>query len=1112
MEQVYSLNYMLKLIKSFYGNKINDFMFIKHYNTMHLPDGAIDQVIAESGEKSYLLYYKYSKHQMLEAHQPFLGWIPELYNEFFKNEPPEEFVKKAGVYPLMWDSFAQYIRTGKAERMEDILINELAYEAKKVLVSISNVYKYICSKAKVFIVIENFHLANLSGVRCLHKLLSLHCRGNFRIFATYNDSYHVPEYIEGEWNSLIKEMEQQNYQFEWGEVDNNITIDSQDSFVPKADLMESYLTLARNMYFFICYEDSNYYLDIIYKKVMDSKLRITDNQYVRLLQLMALTKMHCKEYARALQFCEYLGYVANRDNDDKLLYNYNYLCAMNLYGMDQVENKITGYIDTCKRIARAYGDELAEYKPQILQLLSDCNYWRDIYIDSYGRYVKDDFIEKAERFGFKNVLVYVYLFCFTTSDDVLYRVAAHEETLPYFDKGVELATEIENYEVLISGYTKSTVIFSRIGCHEYVDELYEKKVAVIEIERNPVREVHAYNGMGYNAGITEKYQKAEDYFSTSFDRLLELGYGEEIAITLYNSAYNKMLAREYAYAADDLLLLIKILNMLDIHALAITDTARFYGMLGICSFYIGEEFRCGYCLNKIDAYVNHLDYIEDESKYQHWLDTLFMKYLLQAMILVQNGKFDEAKTKFDLAKDIMDRDKGKRYFTYLLYVHELAKFYDLQGDEENRQNILQEGIDFCEHNGYRQRSSVLMTELIGGREIGRKGLVLKRRVSEEEILAVIDNIALKRKLDERKQDISFLTIWQELLTKCDKYKDVMPQAFNLLKNRFEFDGVLMLGIKNGNAYIEYKDCPPKSKSVNNVSARVYEYTQEDLNGIAAYFRENRNAILTSRIDKGFLEHKKLLEIIGIHEVITLFAAPLFKADGALDQVLIGYVEMRRYAIPNRYLLNAEDYTILKFASEQLYNVLEKVKYTELIQRMNGQLSNMAVTDQLTGLYNRQGFERLMDEWAMHNEHQKVIVYMDMDNFKYYNDTFGHEMGDYVLVRFSKLLKEVVKNDGCAVRYGGDEFVVILDEKDVQFAKAFAKDILKQLNEVVVNDIQARVGDDVVIPSDKKLTCSIGISQCKNNKHVSEALSRADKALYHVKKSTKNDCVVWEELQ
>jgi diguanylate cyclase (GGDEF)-like protein len=180
--------------------------------------------------------------------------------------------------------------------------------------------------------------------------------------------------------------------------------------------------------------------------------------------------------------------------------------------------------------------------------------------------------------------------------------------------------------------------------------------------------------------------------------------------------------------------------------------------------------------------------------------------------------------------------------------------------------------------------------------------------------------------------------------------------------------------------------------------------------------------------------------------------------------------------------------------------------------MNGQLSNMAVTDQLTGLYNRQGFENLMNKWTMYQKIQKIIVYMDMDNFKYYNDTFGHELGDYVLIRFSKMLMEKVKNYGHAVRYGGDEFVVILDEKDISFAKVFAKDILNQLEESVINGIHERIGRDVIIPANKKLTCSIGIAECNNSNQVTEALSRADAALYYVKKNTKNNYVVWDEIK
>ncbi len=1111
MEQVYSLNYMLKLMKSFCDNRASDYMFIKHYNTLSLPETEVAKIIDEAEEEFCFLYYKYSKHQMLEPYQPFLGWVRKLYYEYFKDESPEQFVKNAKVYPLQQYSVAEYIRTGKADRMEDILINELSYESKRMLDSLVNIYKYICSKVKVFIVIESLHLTNLSGIKALHRLMNINCPGKFRLAATYNESYHIPGYIEADWNEFVAEMEKQGYQYEWGEVNAAVTIDAQDIFIPKEDEMEGYLAIARNMYFFICHQDAQYYLNIIYDKIKHSNLHITQEQYARFLQLLALTEMHCKEYSKALQLCEYLGVIGRETNDNRLLYNYNYLCAMTQFGMEQLENKITGYTDRCREIARIWGDELAEYKPQVLQLMSDCNYWRDIYIDYYGKYVNDDLIEKTERFGFKNILAYIYIYCFTTSQEELQKVVKHKEELFHFNRGIELATEIENYELLISAYTKNIVVFSRAGYYDYAAELFEKKAEAVAIEKNLIRVVHAYNGLGYNASVTEKYQKAEEYFSNSIEQLLKIGNGEEIAITLYNSALNKMLAREYAYASDDLLLLIKVMEILGIHALSIADTARFYGMLGICSFYIGEDYRCCYCLNKIEAYVSHLGYVEDDDKYHYWLDTLFMKYILEAMMAVSDGKLSEAKLKFEEAKTIMDMDKEKRYFSYLLYVQEVAKYYELIGEEAKRQNILQEGIAFCDQYGYRLRSSILMTELRKGREGNRKGIVLKRSVSNEEILEAVENIALHQKVEEGQKDISFLTIWQELLGQCKKAKDVMPHTFNLLKNHFNFDGVFMVGVNDNSAWMEYKECPCEEANIDNVTNRVHHFTEDDLNGLANYFRENKNAILTNRVEKGFLEYRQILEIIGLYQVVTLFAAPLYRSDGALNGVLIGYVEMRKYAIPNRYLLKENDLVILKFASEQLQSALERLTYMDVIQKMNEQLSSMAVTDQLTGLYNRQGFEKNMQEWGFDKGPNKVIIYIDLDNFKYYNDNFGHELGDCVLVRFAQVLKETVKNVGYAVRYGGDEFVLVLNEKDVEFGKTVAQSIFDKLEKEVLPDIREQIGVHHIIPEEKRLSCSVGIAGCKESSDITEALSNADKALYYIKKSTKNNYMVWDEL-
>lgn len=90
-------------------------MFIKHYNTLSLHEEDVAEIIDNAENEYCLLYYKYSKHQMLEPYQPFLGWIRRLYYDYFSEETPDEFLKNAGVYPMQMYSFAEYIRTGKAD-------------------------------------------------------------------------------------------------------------------------------------------------------------------------------------------------------------------------------------------------------------------------------------------------------------------------------------------------------------------------------------------------------------------------------------------------------------------------------------------------------------------------------------------------------------------------------------------------------------------------------------------------------------------------------------------------------------------------------------------------------------------------------------------------------------------------------------------------------------------------------------------------------------------------------------------------------------------------------------------------------------------------------------
>lgn len=1107
-------NYMYKLVQSFRDNRTSKYMFIKHYDTLFISGQELHKIVIDGTAEFCLLFYEYPLHVMQEPYAPFLGWIRELYHSYFKDQTPEEFVENAGVYPVQKQLFASYIKNEKAERTEDLFLVELEYERRRMLDSLIKIYNYIGKTKQIFIFIEKLHLASASSISFLHALISNTDIKNIRIIAMYNELYRMPDYISNVWRPFIRELEKQDLQYEWNSISGESTIDAQDVFIPNAAHMEQYITVANNMFHFLTTDDARYYMEIIYEKIEQEILPISKEQTARFLEIYSLIGIFSGEYTRALQLCEKVGDIGKELQDDRLLYNYNYIAAMVQYGMEQVENKVGRYVDNCQAIARKWGDRMAEYKPELIRVLSNCNYWRDAFSTNSSGGISEEFLKETEELGFKNILSHLYVYCFDNDLETVEGVINGTKELVYFNKGIALGEELENRDFLLEAYTKNIVLFSERGCYDYIDELYQKKLDILAVEPNLRREVHTYNGLGYNASVGEKYQKAEEYFNSSLLATLKIKDGMEVAITIYNSAVNKMAAREFSAAAEDFNLLIKIMDLLGIHSISICNTSRIFGLLGFCSFYMGEEYMCYLCLNRIEAYVGHLEHIDDKDKYKFWNDTLFLKHMIRGMLFEQENHIEKAEEEFERAKYHESCAVGNRYFNYPIYVMEMAKFYGMQGKEKERCDILEEGINFCDLHGYHLKSNMMLNELQNKRESGKRIFFPEREVSSNKILEVIENLAVKKQFEGSKRDIGFLTIWQELLNKSSNSEDMLSQAVTLMKHHFNLDGVLVISAENGEAECSYFDGPEAESTDTCVTNRIRHFTELELERIMDYFREHKHALLTNRIDKGFLEYKDLTELLDIHHIITLFAAPITNQEGKLASVILGYVEMRNSFIGNRYLLKEHDLVILKFVCNQLYVAIERLNHLDLIKRMNSQLSDMAVTDLLTGLYNRQGFDKRIREDQQREAQENVILYLDLDNFKYYNDTFGHELGDYVLMRFAQILEKVVDECGYAVRYGGDEFVLVLSGKNIEFGKKVAKNICYMLSDNLNTTVERRIGYSVVIPKEKKLSCSIGIASCYGygEEAVTEALNKADKGLYYVKKKTKNSYVVWDELK
>jgi diguanylate cyclase (GGDEF)-like protein len=217
---------------------------------------------------------------------------------------------------------------------------------------------------------------------------------------------------------------------------------------------------------------------------------------------------------------------------------------------------------------------------------------------------------------------------------------------------------------------------------------------------------------------------------------------------------------------------------------------------------------------------------------------------------------------------------------------------------------------------------------------------------------------------------------------------------------------------------------------------------------------------------------------------------------------------------------------LRYDNNQLVRSLEEEKTnterlnTELLEK-NRELNELSLVDPLTTVRNRRYlFDIVMPEVeAFIGTHTRLmsgrdnrvtdarkgygILMIDMDHFKQVNDSYGHDAGDMVLVQFTHLLRESLRRDDIVIRFGGEEFIVVLKKVD----ESSACEIVTKLHECIQSS-PFTVGEGKTI----SLTCSIGFLvyplQDHNDPHFSfeKMISIVDGAMYHAKTHGRNICV------
>ncbi|WP_417333598.1 diguanylate cyclase [Halarcobacter sp.] len=189
-----------------------------------------------------------------------------------------------------------------------------------------------------------------------------------------------------------------------------------------------------------------------------------------------------------------------------------------------------------------------------------------------------------------------------------------------------------------------------------------------------------------------------------------------------------------------------------------------------------------------------------------------------------------------------------------------------------------------------------------------------------------------------------------------------------------------------------------------------------------------------------------------------------------------------------FTINIDDYE-----QKGEHYVISFTDITELKEKSN-LLEYQANHDQLTGLFNRQKFNEIFKKEIKrekrYNNNLSLIIF-DIDNFKNFNDDFGHNVGDEVLKIISKVLLENIREHDSVARWGGEEFLVLLPQTDELGAKNVAEKIRKAIESYKRDDIP------------RQITASFGVTRFKKDDNETSILKKADDALYKAKKEGKN---------
>lgn len=1093
-------------------------LLLKHYNSFSIYKTECDELSTSFPEYRFC-YHQFDVSHMVSAYEPFLDWIAEQFHQQ-DNCDIDTFMEHCHVYSLHKDVIRSYILGLPVKRNEEFIYNEIQFEKEQMVQAIINMISFFAEKKPVIFVFNKLHRCDCSTLNVLNLLLKDHS-GKIGIFAAYNDLFTMDSHITSHWNELLQTVENDNCLLDWGLGTSLSSSKKSRSFIPRADQISDYLVALYNMYNTVALEQANYFASIIHRKLIIGEIEIATEEKYHFYLLYIKISILSGDISNSLILCNTLDSINTAGhNPDKKQFYLRYLSALaHIYnGQSDIAQDLA---DECLHYAYKTDDAFTIFRAKLLKHMTLFSGWNDVWLCELDYGVEPELLEDAQKYNYKNHLAHILVFACDNKPESYSSLELIDKNLTTFQKGIDIATELGNYYLLLAAYRKNLMIASTNGYFDISRYYAIEKIQPLVIEtNNRFEEGNVYNDLGYNSCATEKYQIANEYFNKALAVFCELNKIEYIGETLYNMAINGIMAEDYSFASYCLDMVISIINIFHSESLRVAHISKIMGLQALCSIRMGNSYNCRMCLHTAYQFLEHI--IKDFSNmanFTYWDDDLFLYHLCTGIVAAQEGDYIKAKEEYNQAYLYGGPNKGGSVLYYNMYAEEMALLYRTIGEEDKAQSVLADCIHYFSEKGYHQKQKKMIA-LKQQEAYEPQALHLSFTVPDivEQIHQLIaDNKSIwTTQIYQRK--INYLTSWQKLQNSTfNTVSDLVQHSASSIKSEFNFDHLIFVRMTNQLPVLLYSD-----------SETDLDPTKLKL--LVEYFYHNRTTFTTSKLNRTYFEYEPITSLFDHGHLCAIMGVPLFFNE-QLGAFAIAYILMNDNwgAASNGIVIDSSEAAVFEVLFRQLTDTIDRFESHQKIQQQNVQLNQLnmklrhsAISDQLTGLLNRQGLQELLTEEINHAEQenkdiQMTVIYCDLDRFKYSNDNFGHAVGDKLLVAFSKILSRVSEDQGYAIRYGGDEFLLLLTHSDRKRAEDIIQNIYKELEQSkgFRKEIEAVTHSPVTLLPEDQISTSIGVAFANgtpSSELIYQTIHKADMALYYVKEHGKRHCRFYEDIK